>query len=67
MNLIDYEHYRRTRKIILYETRYSNDNDPNWVGNFRYLYSETGETLEFGSRGQLVVVDSHGRCSCEVV
>lgn len=64
MNSIDFEHYRRTGKIILYESKHANDNFVTSQGNERYLFSTSGEQLALGERGQPVVVDSYDRCSC---
>lgn len=63
-NLICLEHYRWTRKIILYEPKHSNDNSVTFQGNSRYFFSKTGEQLILGERGELVIVDSYDRCSC---
>lgn len=64
MNIIIFEHYAAKRKATIKPHESSNDNDPEWTANRLNYFSDTGERLTPGERGQGVVIDPYRRRSC---
>lgn len=64
MNIVLFEQYAKKRKTTIKSRESSNDNDPKWTENRLNYFSDTGERLTPGERGQTVVVDSYRRRSC---